>query len=124
AAKPAVIASTVVSLYLTKAANAASLRQIAGLAPGSTVVTSFILPIELLPPEERVGLEASAKGARAAGTPFLSFYAPDEMLALARETGLKSAQIVGSAELMPRYFAGRSDGLTLSNGEQLLVATI
>lgn len=124
AAKPAVVASTGVSMYLTKAANAASLREIAGFAPRSTVVTSFILPIDLLPAEERPGLEASEKGARAAGTPFLSFYTPQEMLALARDSGFKSATIVAAAELMPRYFAGRSDGLRLSNGEQLLVATI
>lgn len=124
AARPAVVASTGVSMYLSKEANAATLRQIAGLAPGSTLVTSFILPIDLLSAEERPGLEASEKGARAAGTPFLSFYTAEEMLALARSIGFKTTTIVAAAELMPRYFAGRGDGLRLSNGEQLLVATI
>jgi methyltransferase (TIGR00027 family) len=37
ATKPAVFASTGVSMYLTRAANEATLRQIASLAPGSTL---------------------------------------------------------------------------------------
>ncbi|HLI22848.1 MAG TPA: class I SAM-dependent methyltransferase [Stellaceae bacterium] len=123
AGRPSVLASTGVSMYLTKDANAATLRRIAGLAPGSTLVMSYILPLDLAAPELRPGLEASAKGARAAGTPFVSFYAPDEMLALAKACGFKEAKIVTAADLMARYFAGRSDGLRLAEGEQLLVAT-
>lgn len=118
----AVIASTGVSMYLSTEANAATLRRIAGFAPGSTLALTYILPLELAAPELRPGLEASAKGARAAGTPFLSFYALDEMLALARSSGFNDATIIGAAELNSRYFAGRSDGLGLADGEQLLVA--
>ncbi|MGH7035264.1 MAG: class I SAM-dependent methyltransferase [Stellaceae bacterium] len=72
--KPAIIASTGVSMYLTKEASAAVLRQIAALAPGSTLVMSFILPLERAEPALRPGLEAAAKGARASGTPFISFF--------------------------------------------------
>ena len=39
------------SMYLTKDAITATLRQVAVLAPGSTLVMSFILPIELADPE-------------------------------------------------------------------------
>ena len=46
-ARPAVVASTGVSMYLTRAANLAVLRQLALLAPGSTLAMSFLLPIEL-----------------------------------------------------------------------------
>lgn len=53
----------------------------------------------------------------------LTIAAPEEMRALARETGFKDATIVGAAALNSRYFAGRSDGLRLAEGEQLLVAT-
>src|SRR5690349_12301857 len=41
--KPAVVASTGVSMYLTKEAIMATLRQVATLAPGSTLVMSFML---------------------------------------------------------------------------------
>jgi hypothetical protein len=45
------------------------------------------------------------------------------MLALAREAGFKDAQHVPGASLAQRYFAGRTDGLRPSSGEDFLVAT-
>ncbi|NOK34966.1 class I SAM-dependent methyltransferase [Corallococcus exercitus] len=121
--RPAVIASTGVAMYLTKEANMATLRQVAGLAPGSTFAMSFILPFELIEPEERAGLEGAARSARAAGTPFLSFFTPEELLALAREAGFADVQHVSAAQLTERYFAGRADGLRPGSGEAMLVAT-
>lgn len=123
-ARPAVVASTGVSMYLTQEAIEATLRQIATLAPGSTLAMSFMLPIELLDPEVRMGVERAAEGARAAGTPFLSFFTPAEMLALARKAGFKEAQHVSAAALAERYFAGRTDGLRPpNNSEEMLVAS-
>ena len=121
--QPAVVASTGVSMYLTRDANAATLRQLASLAPGSTLVMTFLLPLELLDAEDRPGLQMAANGARAAGTPFVSFFAPPDMLALARDAGFRDAQHVSAAMLNQRYFAGRPDGLRMSSGEDLLVAT-
>jgi methyltransferase (TIGR00027 family) len=124
AARPAVVASTGVSMYLTKEAIAATLRQVAALAPGSTLAMSFLLPLELSDPEVRPGLQRAAEGARASGTPFISFFTPAEMLALAREAGFRDVQHVSAAALAERYFAGRTDGLRPpSNAEELLVAT-
>jgi len=53
----AVVASSGVSMYLTRDAIAATLRRIASLARGSTLVMSFLLPIELTDPEVRPGME-------------------------------------------------------------------
>jgi methyltransferase (TIGR00027 family) len=122
--RPTVVASAGVAMYLTKEANAATLRHIASLAPGSTLAMTFQLPPELLEEEKRAGLEVAAKGARAAGTPFLSFFAPREMLELAGDAGFKDARHVSAAMLNERYFAGRTDGLGTSSGEELLVATV
>jgi O-methyltransferase involved in polyketide biosynthesis len=62
-------------------------------------------------------------GARASGTPFLSFFTPQEMQALAHEAGFKEARHVSAADLTRRYFVGRSDGLRPPNhAEELLVA--
>jgi len=109
--QPAVVVSTGVTMYLTKDANAATLRQIAGLAPpASTLAMTFLLPTELLDDADRPGLQAAERGARAAATPFISFYTPDEMLALAREVGFKDAQHVSGTVLAERYFAESSRG--------------
>ena len=121
--QPAVVVSTGVSMYLTKKANAAGLRQIAGLAPGSTLAMTFLLPAELLDDADRLGLQAAEKGARASGTPFISFYTPYEMLTAARDAGFREAQHVPGTLLAERYFADRTDGLRPSSGEDLLVAT-
>jgi methyltransferase (TIGR00027 family) len=124
AGRPAVVASTGVSMYLTRDAIAATLRQVALLAPGSTLAISFLVPIELADPEVRPGIERAAEGARASGTPFISFFTPAEMLALAREAGFRDVQHVSAVALAERYFAGRTDGLRPpNNSEELLVAT-
>jgi methyltransferase (TIGR00027 family) len=123
AGQPAVVASTGVSMYLTKDAIMAMLRQVAALAPGSTLAMTFLLPLELADPEVRPGFEAAERGAQAAGTPFISFFAPMELLALARDAGFRDAQHVSATMLNQRYFAGRTDGLHTSSGEELLVAT-
>src|ERR1700712_4766355 len=44
--KPALIASTGVSMYLTREANVESLRQVANFAPGSTFIMTFLVPFE------------------------------------------------------------------------------
>jgi methyltransferase (TIGR00027 family) len=119
--QPAVISSTGVSLYLTRQAIMAMLRQIAALAPGSTLAMTYILPLELSEPEERPGRLAAEKGARAAGTPFISSFSPEEVLAMAREAGFKRAERVSTADLRQRYFANRTDGLR-PGSEELLVA--
>jgi methyltransferase (TIGR00027 family) len=121
--QPAVVASTGVSLYLTRDANAATLRQIAALAPGSTLAMTFMLPLELVEPEDRPGYQMAEKGARASGTPFISFFTPPEMLALAREAGFREVRHVSAADLARRYFASWTDNLRSSSGEGFLVVT-
>lgn len=119
----AVVASTGVSMYLSREAITATLRQVAALAAGSTLVMSFMLPIELADPEVRPGIERAAAGARANGTPFVSFFTPAQMLDLARGAGFPAMRHVSAAMLAQRYFAGRSDGLRPpDNTEELLVA--
>ena len=121
-ARPAVVSSTGVSMYLSKEATAATLRQLSDLAPGSTFVMTFLLPAELLDADDRPGLEMSTRGAAASGTPFVSFYEPDEVVAMARAAGFREARHVSSPELAERYFRGRADGLRPSTGEDILVA--
>ena len=98
----------------------------AAVLPGrrSTFAMTFLLPLELADPEIRPWLELAEKGARASGTPFISFFTPAEMLSLGREAGFKEIRHVSAETLAQRYFAGRSDGLRPPrNTEELLVAS-
>jgi methyltransferase (TIGR00027 family) len=123
AGQPAVVASTGVSMYLTHEANLATLRQIASLAGGATLAMTFLLPLDLIDPAERPQHEALHERARASGTPFLNFYRPTEMLALARAAGFSRTEHVSTADLTDRYFSGRTDGLRPTPGESFLVAS-
>ena len=120
----AVVASTGVSMYLTRDAIEATLRQVAALASGSTFVMTFLMPIELADPEVRPALQFAERGARASGTPFISFFTPAEMLTLASAAGFREVRHVSAEMLTERYFSQRADGLRPpSNAEELLVAT-
>ncbi|MGH9057830.1 MAG: class I SAM-dependent methyltransferase [Acidimicrobiales bacterium] len=121
AGRPAVVAAAGVSMYLTREANIAALQQVATPAPGTIFATTFLLPDHLTAPELRPGLRRAAKGARANGTPFIRFFAPDEMLQLARSAGFRDARHVSAEDLSSRYFVGRTDGLHRASGEELLV---
>jgi methyltransferase (TIGR00027 family) len=121
---PAVVVSTGVTMYLSREANVAALCEAAALSPGSTFATTFILPLELAAPDVRPGLEMAARGAAASGTPFISFFTPAEMVALAQECGFREVRHVSATALADEYFAGRPDGLRPPrNGEELIVAS-
>jgi len=122
ARQPAVVASAGVSMYLTREAIEATLSEVAALAPGSAFVMTFLLPFEQMDPEVRPGFAMAERGARASGTPFISFFEPAEMVALAMEAGFKDATHVSADELNERYFGGRSDGFRVVSGEEILVA--
>ncbi|MFF5970705.1 class I SAM-dependent methyltransferase [Streptomyces sp. NPDC012769] len=122
--RPAVVAAAGVTMYLTREATAATLKRLAGLAPGSVVALTFMLPLPLVSPDERPALRATHLAAEAAGAPFVGLSSPEDVLSLARESGFPEPRHVSSADLARRYFADRPDGLRPSSAEELLVATV
>jgi methyltransferase (TIGR00027 family) len=122
--RPAVVSSTGVSMYLTKEATEATLRQVAALAPESVFAMTFMLPLDLVDAGERPMQEAVETAAAGSGTPFISHYAPDEMSKMCRAAGFSSVKHVSPDDLTARYFAGRTDGLRPPSAEQLIVATV
>ena len=118
----ALVSSSGVSMYITKEATAETLRRLSGLAPGSIVVMTFMLPFELVDDADRPGLEAAARGAQASGTPWVSFYSPDEIVGLASDAGFTHTETVSTADLAHRYLAGRTDRLSAAGGESILIA--
>lgn len=119
--KPAVVACTGVSLYLSKEVIVATLNQIATLARGSKLAMTFCLPIELLDDEDSTLMEMSIKGASEAGTPFVSFFYPDEILELAHVADFKEAKTISTKDM--DYFTNRADNLLPATGEVFLLAT-
>jgi methyltransferase (TIGR00027 family) len=122
--RSAVVSSTGVSMYLTKEATEATLRQVAAWADGSVLAMTFMLPLDMVDVSERPIQESVEAAAAGSGTPFISHYAPDEMTDMCRAAGFSAVQRVSPEDLTARYFAGRTDGLRPPSAEQLIVATV
>jgi methyltransferase (TIGR00027 family) len=120
--KPAVVACTGVTAYLTKEAITSMLCQIATFATGSIVAITFYLPIEFLDEEDQLLRLIGMLDAQKAGAPFISFFTPNEILAIGREAGFKEAKIVSTKDM--DYFNNRIDSLVPASGEIFLLATI
>jgi methyltransferase (TIGR00027 family) len=121
--KPSLMVSTGVTLYLTPEAIETTLKQIATLPSGSKLAMTFYLPMALLDEEDKPLQEIAEKGAREAGTPFMSFFSPHEVLILADSAGFKESKIISSKDLEQLYFTDRTDHLSPSSGEFFLLAT-
>ena len=117
------VTCTGVSLYLTREAIVSALKHIASLASGSKLAMSFYLPMEWMDEEDKPLQKIAEKGAREAGTPFVSFFTPTEILTLAGEARLKEAKTISTKDLEQLYFINRSDNLLPASGEVFLLAT-
>ncbi|MGO1849118.1 class I SAM-dependent methyltransferase [Microbacterium sp.] len=122
--RAAVVSWLGVTMYLTEQATTATLRRVASLPPGSTLLLTFFRPLEDLEPEDIAIRRASREGARRDGTPFIGFYTPDQIIDLVRQAGFAAVEHVSAANLADCYFADRTDGLRPYSGEDALIATV
>jgi methyltransferase (TIGR00027 family) len=121
--KPAIVVSTGVAQYITTDAFSVTLEDAAGLSPGTTFISTFVVPLDSTDVDERALRIETEKRNAARGTPWISSYEPDQVLALARGAGFDKVRHVAPSELNARYFAGRSDALRVRSGEHLFVAS-
>lgn len=123
--QPALVASTGVSMYLTHEAIQQTFQQVATLAKGSCFVMTFLLPIDMAEPELQPFLRMAEQGAKASGTPFISYFKPEQMLALVQPIGFSKVEYISTAELASKYFSKRSDSLCPPNNtEAFVVVTV
>jgi methyltransferase (TIGR00027 family) len=123
-ASPAVVALAGLTQYLTQDAIQQTMRDVAGLAPATTYVATFIVSPEAADPADRELIARTAQINKARGTPWLSIFTPDQFAHLAQESGLHNPTIITSATLTDRYFTGRGDALRPCSGEQILTAAV
>ena len=108
---PALFAWLGVVPYLTLEAFRATVRYVAGCAPGSGVVFDYGQPRAALPMLERLAHDSLAARVEKAGEPFRLFFTPEEVRA--ELAGFAAIEDMGAAEINARYFAGRTDGLRM-----------
>lgn len=116
AGRPAFVSWLGVVPYLTEAAVFETLAWVAALKPGSEVVFDFGVTKDQLGLGARLILAAISARVAAAGEPFRTLFAPEELRRRLLDMGFSEAEVLGSAELNARYFDGRADGLKLRGG--------
>lgn len=120
--RPALFCSLGLSQYISREATAAIFAQTAALASGTTLVSSFAVPADLIAPDEAELTNRIKEIVAARGCPWVAEYTPAEFEALAREAGFEMIHYQSTAATSERYFSGRADGLKMPSVEHLLVA--
>jgi len=110
---PTVTAWLGVVPYLTEEAFRATMRVLAGFAPGSRVVFDYSQPREALPPVEQLMLDSLSARVAQAGEPFQLFFTPQRLAEELEWLGLRVVEDLDGEALTARYFAGRADALRL-----------
>lgn len=110
-AAPTVFAWLGVVLYLTHPAFRLTLDFIAGFPAGSGVIMDYALPRHALPPHELEARDMLAARVQNIGEPFQLFFTPAEIAA--ELTSFQVIEDLDSTELNARYFANRTDRLSL-----------
>lgn len=118
--RPAFFSMLGVSIYISDAAVMATMRTVAACAPGSEIAMSFAIPEKLLHPSARARRRRSMAALAAAGEPWITFYEPDELAARLLREGYSTATPLTPNDANRRYFADRTDGLSVTDAHMML----
>ena len=122
--RPALVSWLGVTMYLTGAAISQTLAEISGLAPGTHVITDYILPAALRDETGNAYAGLVAPTAAERGEPWLTFLAPDDMSALLGQHGLGRVEHVRQRDAIPAALWDRTDSLHPADLSVLARATI
>ncbi len=112
---PAMFAWLGVVPYLERDAIVETLRFVAGCAPGTEIVFDYGPPPSSLGWISRFVIWRVRRRLRSIGEPWITFFKPDELVSLLESLGFSRVENFSRAELNPRYLAGRTDGLRISD---------
>jgi methyltransferase (TIGR00027 family) len=99
--------------YLTREAAVGTLRALGSLPAGSGVAFDYSVARESLSPMQQAAYDWLADRVARAGEPFRLGFDPAELRELLMECGFLRVEDLDGDAVNARYFAGRSDGLTV-----------
>lgn len=109
--RPTIFSWLGVTMYLTDSATFSTLELVAACARGSVVVFQYSVAGSSVTAEDRDIRDRASQGLTAAGEPWINFYEPPVLVSRLYAAGFSAVDDLRSAELQPRFFAGRRDGL-------------
>jgi methyltransferase (TIGR00027 family) len=104
-----------VTQYLTPAAIFDTLRTVASMAPGTEIISTYLLPAAMLDDRRRRILELVMNLAATRSEPMITFFEPAEFVEQVWKLGFAEVWDIGPEEAHARYFANRTDGLRGEN---------
>ncbi len=122
--RPAFVSLLGVIMYLSRDAAVETLKLVAALPPGSEIVFDYGVPDASLGPAELAARQVTAARLQAAGEPWITWFDPQPLAALLRSLGFSEVDNLDPASANARYFAGRTDGLTLAGGAHVMRARV
>jgi methyltransferase (TIGR00027 family) len=122
--KPALFSWLGVVMYLTRDAVATTLRTLAGAAPGSGLVMTYLPTPAYLDDEAREFLGIMEPLLVQMGEPFQEGFTPVEIEAFVRDCGHVIDEHVSRDDLVARYFADRKDELRPYTLERILSTSL
>ncbi len=121
---PALVSWLGVTMYLTRAAIIQTLEEISGFAPGTQLITDYVLPAALRDETGRSYADQVAPAAAEHGEPWLTFLAPDDMSALLGRHGFGPVEHVRQRDCVPAALWNRTDSLHPAGLSLLARATL
>ncbi len=122
--RPALVSWLGVTMYLTAAAIGQTLAEVGGFAPGTQLITDYMLPAALRDETGSTYVELVAPGAAERGEPWLTFLAPDDVSALLARHGFGPADHVRQRDSIPAALWDRADSLRPAGLSVLARATV
>jgi methyltransferase (TIGR00027 family) len=123
-ARPALVSWLGVTMYLSRVAIGQTLAAIGRFAPGTEVITDFMLPAGLRDEDGDSYVEQVAPVAAQRGEPWLTFLSPADMSGLLAEHGFGSIRHVRQRDTVEPATWNRSDSLRPSDLSYLAHATV
>jgi methyltransferase (TIGR00027 family) len=122
--RPALFSWLGVTLYLTRAAIGQTLAVIGRFAPGTEIITDYMLPAGLRDEDGDSYVEQVAPVAGQRGEPWLTFLSPGDMSGLLAEHGFGSVEHVRQRDTVDAATWTRSDSLRPIDLSYLAHATV
>jgi len=122
--EPAFFSWLGVSMYLTREAIVDTLRFVASLPRGSGIVFDYAVASESLGFLRRMIAGALLRRVASVGEPWKTFFEPRQLAKELTALGFEHIEDFGAAELNARFFAGRSDQLSVAGLGHLMTARV
>jgi methyltransferase (TIGR00027 family) len=110
--------------YLERSAVEATLRDVASLPKGTTILFDYGIPRQSLGLLARVAFDRMADRVAAAGEPWKTFFTPPDLEGMLTDLGFSGIEDLGPSEINARYFANRTDGLRVGEAGRLARAVV